>query len=87
MLFRSTFEEFFEAWAWRQLQFHDKPVGLLNLNGYYDRLLEFMTDTVQEGFVSDWQMDLIRMGADPESLLPQLIQDAGMSRADGLNQI
>ena len=82
-----TFEEFFEAWAWRQLQFHDKPVGLLNLNGYYDRLLEFMTDTVQEGFVSDWQMDLIRMGADPESLLPQLIQDAGMSRADGLNQI
>ena len=82
-----TFEEFFEAWAWRQLQFHDKPVGLLNLNGYYDRLLEFMTDTVQEGFVSDWQMDLIRVGADPESLLPQLIQDAGMSRADGLNQI
>ena len=82
-----TFEEFFEAWAWRQLQFHDKPVGLLNLNGYYDRLLEFMTDTVQEGFVSDWQMDLIRVGADPESLLPLLIQDAGMSRADGLNQI
>jgi len=82
-----TFEEFFEAWAWRQLQFHDKPVGLLNLNGYYDRLLEFMTDTVQGGFVSDWQMGLIRVGADPESLLPQLIQDAGMSRADGLNQI
>ncbi|MDP2074218.1 TIGR00730 family Rossman fold protein, partial [Hydrogenophaga sp.] len=37
-----TFEEFFEVWAWRQLGYHDKPVGLLNVEGYYDGLMAFM---------------------------------------------
>jgi len=37
-----TFEEFFEVWTWRQLGYHDKPVGLLNLDGYYDELLGFL---------------------------------------------
>ena len=32
-----TFEEFFEVWTWRQLGYHDKPVGLLNIQGYYDK--------------------------------------------------
>jgi uncharacterized protein (TIGR00730 family) len=82
-----TLEEFFEAWAWRQLQFHDKPVGLLNLNGYYDRLLKFMTQTVTGGFVSDWQMDLIRVSSDLLALLPELVQAGGLSRSDGLKQI
>jgi uncharacterized protein (TIGR00730 family) len=31
-----TFEELFEVWTWRQLGYHDKPVGLLNVDGYYD---------------------------------------------------
>ena len=34
-----TLEEFFEVWTWRQLGYHNKPVGLLNLAGYYDSLL------------------------------------------------
>jgi len=36
-----TFEEFFEVWTWRQLGYHDKPIGLLNTEGYYDGLLNF----------------------------------------------
>lgn len=41
-----TFEELFEVWTWRQLGYHDKPVGLLNVDGYYDTLLGFMQQTV-----------------------------------------
>ena len=82
-----TFEEFFEAWAWRQLGFHDKPVGLLNTNGYYDPMLTFMTHTVSQGFVSDWQMDLIRVGADIQTLLKDLVQSAGWGQASGLDRL
>jgi len=74
-----TLEEFFEVWTWRQLGYHAKPVGLLNLNGYYDHLLAFLHTSVQNGFMSDWQMDLIHVGAEPQALLEQLVQVAGMA--------
>ena len=82
-----TFEEFFEAWTWRQLGFHDKPVGLLNLGGYYDALLDFMGQTTRVGFVSDWQMDWIRVGRQAEDRLRELVGSAGLSHAPGANQI
>jgi hypothetical protein len=74
-----TLEEFFEVWTWRQLGYHAKPVGLLNLNGYYDHLLAFLHTSVQNGFMSDWQMELIHVGVEPEALLKQLVQVAGMA--------
>lgn len=74
-----TFEEFFEVWTWRQLGYHDKPIGLLNTAGYYDGLLQFAQSSVQAGFLSDWQMDLIRSNEDPDSLLKELVQAAGFS--------
>jgi uncharacterized protein (TIGR00730 family) len=73
-----TFEEFFEAWTWRQLGFHDKPIGLLDTGGYYQGLLAFARHGVASGFMSDWQMDLLTVGSEPEPLLSQLVQDAGM---------
>ena len=76
-----TMEEFFEVWTWRQLGYHAKPVGLLNLNGYYDHLLAFLHTSVQNGFMSDWQMELIHVGAEPIALLEQLVQVAGMAPA------
>jgi hypothetical protein len=82
-----TFEEFFEVWTWRQLGYHNKPIGLLNVDGYYDGLLAFMRSTVGQGFVSDWQMDLIQQSADLQTLLPQLIQEAGLSEGKGLDAI
>jgi len=72
-----TLEEFFEVWTWRQLGYHDKPVGLLNLDGFYDSLLTFLSSAVEIGFMSDWQMDLIRTGSDAPSLLEALVQAAG----------
>ena len=74
-----TFEEFFEVWTWRQLGYHDKPVGLLNLNGYYDSLLVFLESSVKQGFMSRWQMQLIENGAEPEALLKSLVNQAGLA--------
>ncbi len=72
-----TFEELFEVWTWRQLGYHDKPIGLLNANGYYDALLSFLQSTVGHGFMNDWQMELIRVGTDAPALLASLVQQAG----------
>lgn len=74
-----TFEELFEVWTWRQLGYHDKPVGLLNTAGYYDELLAFLRSSVRHGFMSDWQMGLLRTSADAQALLPELVQAAGLT--------
>ncbi len=74
-----TFDEFFEAWTWRQLGYHDKPIGLLNSLGYYDGLLSFLQSTVAQGFMSDWQTEMLRVGAEPALLMQELVQAAGMN--------
>jgi len=74
-----TMEEFFEVWTWRQLGYHDKPVGLLNSGGYYDALLAFLASTVKHELMSDWQMDLVRVGTEIRTLLPELIQARDLS--------
>ena len=67
-----TLEEFFEVWTWRQLGYHGKPVGLLNINGFYDSLLAFLNSAVAAGFMNAWQMDLISTGDDAPTLLDAL---------------
>ena len=74
-----TFEEFFEVWTWRQLGYHDKPVGLLNIKGYYDNLLAFLSTSVQQGFMNAEQMQLIRSGTNTELLLQSLVTEAGLA--------
>ena len=69
-----TFEELFEVWTWRQLGYHDKPIGVLNVAGYYDRLLDFLHTSVGHGFMGEWQMGLVETGADVHTLLPMLVQ-------------
>jgi uncharacterized protein (TIGR00730 family) len=73
-----TFEEFFEVWTWRQLGYHNKPIGLLNLEAYYDPLLTFLHSVVAHDFMGPWQMDLIQSHADAHTLLPNLVQAAGL---------
>ena len=82
-----TFEELFEAWTWRQLGYHDKPIGVLNTEGYYDGLLTFAQSSVNAGFLSDWQMDLIKSGTDPAALLRELVEAAGFAPASKLSNI
>lgn len=73
-----TFEEFFEAWTWRMLNFHRKPVGLLDQDGYYAPLLQFLKQSVGHGFMSESQMELLTIASDADVLLPQLVQAAGI---------
>lgn len=82
-----TFEEFFEVWTWRQLGYHDKPVGLLNVSGYYEGLMAFLRTAVQAQFMGGWQMDLIRVDADAERLLPALIEAGGTAPQPRLDEI
>ena len=76
-----TLEEFFEVWTWRQLGYHDKPIGLLNFKGYYDSLLTFLNSSAKAGFMNERLLGLIRTGAEAVSLLQELVQAAGLSPA------
>ncbi len=82
-----TLEEFFEVWTWRQLGYHNKPVGLLNLAGYYDHMLAFLSHSTGQGFMGEWQSDLVQVSAHTTDLLRSLVQSAGLSRSDRLDQI
>ena len=67
-----TFEELFEVWSWRQLGYHDKPLGLLNVAGYYDALLAFLQQSREQGFMSQMQLDLLHVAAEPLAMLQRL---------------
>jgi hypothetical protein len=67
-----TLEELFEVWTWRQLGYHDKPVGLLNVDGYYDTLLQFVGQTMDQGFVAESQRNLLQVDASARPLLERL---------------
>ena len=75
-----TFEELFEVWTWRQLGYHDKPIGLLNVAGYYDALDGFLQSSVRNGFMGEWQMGLVRMDHDSAALLRDLVEAAGTAK-------
>lgn len=64
-----TFEEFLEILTWAQLGMHHKPCGLLNVAGYYDKLLEFLDHTVDERFVRAEHRSMIIVDDNPASLL------------------
>jgi uncharacterized protein (TIGR00730 family) len=74
-----TFEEFFEAWTWRHIGVHAKPIGLLDTGGYYQSLLAFLRQGVQQGFMNQGQMEMLTIGPEPAPLLQRLVEDAGRS--------
>ena len=67
-----TLEEFFEVWTWAQLGIHCKPIGLLNIDGYYSKLVEFIKDCVKNGFIRNDNLDMILVESDPEILLEKM---------------
>ncbi len=68
-----TFEELFEIWTWAQLGFHHKPIGLLNISGYYDHLIQFLDHVLAEQFVKQETRDLLMVESDPDVLLDRFI--------------
>jgi hypothetical protein len=83
-----TLEELYEVWTWRQLGYHDQPIGLVNTEGYYDALLQFMQRSVDEGFLSTEQHALLQVDQDAEALLDRLHALAARSgQADDYSKI
>ena len=67
-----TLEELFEMLTWSQLGIHAKPIGLLNVGGYYDRLIGFIAHAQQEQFIREQHARLMLADSDPEALLKLL---------------
>ena len=67
-----TFEEMFEVWSWRQLGYHDKPLGMLNVAGYYDALLAFLHASEGQGLMTKEQLSLLQVRDEPVALLEEL---------------
>lgn len=67
-----TLEELFEVTTWAQLRLHDKPVGLLNVGGFYDALLEFLDHAVDEGLIKARHRELLVHDDDIDRLLDRL---------------
>jgi len=62
----------FEMLTWTQLGIQRKACGLLNVNGYYDPLLELADQAVSEGFLREANRELLHSDDDPERLLDRL---------------
>ncbi len=69
-----TLEELFEVVTWAQLEYHHKPVGLLNIGGFWDPLVKLLDHLVEQGFVGASHRAILVVEEDPELLL------AAMSR-------
>lgn len=67
-----TLEELFEMITWAQLGLHAKPVGLLNINGFYDHLIKFMDHMVHEGLLKQENRDMLLISDTIEELLDEM---------------
>jgi len=67
-----TLEELFEVLTWAQLGYHTKPIGLLNVCGFYASLLEFLDGATAQGFLTPAHRALLHVDSDPDALLQQL---------------
>ncbi|CAN5702823.1 TIGR00730 family Rossman fold protein [soil metagenome] len=68
-----TMEEMFEVLCWGYLGIHPKPMGLLNVNGYYDHLLAFLDESVERGLTRPAARDLLLVDDDAERLVDRLV--------------
>jgi uncharacterized protein (TIGR00730 family) len=67
-----TLEELVEVYTWSQLGIHSKPLGVLNVNGYYDKLGAFLDEAVEQRFLRPQHREVLIFDADPETLLARL---------------
>jgi uncharacterized protein (TIGR00730 family) len=77
-----TLDEFFETLTWSQIGLHSKPIGLLNINHYYDALIEMVNQARKEKFIYDEHELLFVHDCEPSALLEKLMRFRG---PEGLN--
>ena len=69
-----TFEELLEMITWSQLGIHRKPVGLMNVAGYYDPLIQFVNHAIEQGFIKSKHRQLIVIADEPETLIDLILR-------------
>ena len=67
-----TFEEFFEIFTWSVLGLHSKPIGILNVAGYYDPLIDLIHHAISERFFRPSHLDLLIVSDDPDEMIDRL---------------
>ncbi len=72
-----TLEEFVESVTWAQLGLHDKRCGILNVDGFFDQLLDFVGHAVAQGFIKAQSVGDLVVAKDAEELLDALVRPAG----------
>ena len=70
-----TLEEFFEVFSWQFLDIHSKPVALLNVSGYWDKLIDAMHYMASTGLLNERYLDELIIATTPEELLDALAKD------------
>ena len=78
-----TLDEFFEAWSWNALGYHKKPFCLLNVNGYWDGLIEFIDHSAASGFMSQQRRAQLLVAGSPEQAL-ELLDEAVTAATQGM---
>jgi uncharacterized protein (TIGR00730 family) len=68
-----TLEEFFEMITWAQLGLHNKPIGILNINGFYNNLIQMLKTMVDQGFVKQLNYDMILIDDSINGLLDKMM--------------
>ncbi|MBK6875054.1 MAG: TIGR00730 family Rossman fold protein [Ignavibacteria bacterium] len=67
-----TLEELFEVWTWKQLGIHSKPIGLLNTDGYFNKLVDFLNESVEKEFMKRDVLEMLIVDDDSSRLLDRL---------------
>ncbi|WBL42472.1 TIGR00730 family Rossman fold protein [Algoriphagus halophytocola] len=77
-----TLEELFEIMTLNQLHYIQKPLGLYNIDGYYDKLIAFLNHAMEQGFMYPEQEELLIVSDDPSDLLDQMAKYQAKRPAD-----
>jgi uncharacterized protein (TIGR00730 family) len=78
-----TLDELFEAWSWNALGYHKKPFCLLNVDGFWDGLIDFIDHAHQAGFLSETRRGQMRVAATPDEAL-KLLDEAAAAATQGM---
>ncbi|CAI4043709.1 hypothetical protein SKDZ_10G1570 [Saccharomyces kudriavzevii ZP591] len=67
-----TFEEIMECVTWSQLGIHNKPIILFNIDGFYDQLLDFLKHSIEEGFISAKNGEILQVASTPQEVIDKI---------------
>lgn len=81
-----TMDEFFEITTWGQLGLHTKPIGILNVNGFYDHLLALANTMVEKGFLKQANLDAVVIDKSIEGLLDKMNNYKSIATPKWLNK-